>query len=138
MERRMIAACAAAVLGATLAGWSDPSQGSGASTSSMDLSSLMGSMSMFQQLGGNEKVASLANEFVSSSLKDPLLARLTAGENIDTSVTSGKVSSQLCAMLGGGCKAPLTDSQVASAASKVSPQEAWPASPGGYVLCDLQ
>jgi len=32
----------------------------------------------------------------------------------------GKVSDQLCALLGGGCQAPLTDAQLSTAASKVS------------------
>lgn len=122
MKRQLIAACAAAIAGAGLACWSSP--GSSASMSSMNLTSLMGSMSAFKALGGKEKVASLANRFVDSSLKDPLLARLTAGKNIDPAATSGKVSRQLCAMLGGGCTAPLSDSQVSAAASKVSPQEA--------------
>lgn len=90
----------------------------------MSLSSLMSSVSMFKQLGGMRQVESLASRFVHSSLNDPQLAPLQGGKSIDPSAASGKVSAQLCAMLGGGCSAPLTRTQVASAASKVSPQQA--------------
>ena len=118
MKRQLIAACAAVIAGAALAAGSSPGW------SSMSLSSLMGSTGIFKQLGGSRNVASLASRFVNSSLGDPRLAALTAGKSIDPAATSGKVSSQLCAMLGGGCKAPLTDAQVSAASSKVSPQQA--------------
>ena len=119
MKRQLIAACAAAIVGVGLGGWSSPG-----SIGSMSSTGLTGSMSIFKQLGGMRNVTSLASTFVNSSLKDPLLARLTAGKNIDPAVTSGKVSSQLCAMLGGGCKPPLTNAEVASAARKVPPRQA--------------
>ena len=78
---------------------------------------------VFEMLGGTKGVMSLASEFVSSSIKDPRLAALLSGSKIDAAAMSGKVSDQLCAILGGGCTAPLTDSQLASAASKVSPDQ---------------
>jgi len=109
MKRHLIAACAAAMIGTGFVGCS--SLGS------------MGSASAFKQLGGMENVSHLASGFVNSSLKDPRLSSLTAGKSVDPAATSGKVSNQLCAMLGGGCKAPLSESQVASAASKVSPEQ---------------
>jgi len=84
----------------------------------------MNSMSIFKQLGGMRKVSSLASAFVNSLLKDPLIADFTAGKNVSPAATSGEKSQQLCAMLGGGCQALLTRSQVASAASKVSPGQA--------------
>jgi len=135
MKQQLIAACAAAVLGAGLTGVARPVSASQTSaspasatqaTSSGALGSLlsMNSVNLFRQLGGMQKVAGLARDFVGSSLKDPLLSGLTAGKQIDPTTTSGKVSSQLCAMLGGGCQAPLSNAQVASAASKVSPQQA--------------
>ena len=87
------------------------------------MSSVGSAASLYSKLGGSSSVSSLASSFVGSSLKDPRLAGLTAGKSVDASAASGKVSDQLCSMLGGGCKAPLTDSQVTSAASKVSPEQ---------------
>lgn len=122
MKRQLIAACAAAFLGAGLTGGSSPVSAS--PTGSLGSLLSMNSVNLFKQLGGMQKVAALASEFVGSSLKDPLLASLTGGKQINPTATSGKVSSQLCAMLGGGCQAPLTNALVASAAGKVSPQQA--------------
>lgn len=89
--------------------------------------SSMGSMgsavSAFDQLGGMSTVNRLASGFVNSSLKDPRLSGLTAGKTVDAAASSAKVSDQLCAILGGGCKAPLTDAQLSSAASKLSPKQ---------------
>jgi hypothetical protein len=79
--------------------------------------------SAFQMLGGSQSVTSLSSGLVSSALQDPRLASLVKGKNVDPTATSGKMSDQLCAMLGGGCKAPLTNSQVASAASKLTPTQ---------------
>jgi truncated hemoglobin YjbI len=80
--------------------------------------------SAFDQLGGMSSVNKLASGFVNTTLKDPRLSALTAGRNVDTAAASAKVSDQLCSMLGGGCKAPLTDAQLSSAASKLSPDQA--------------
>ena len=79
--------------------------------------------SAYQMLGGSQTVSSLAGGLVSSALADPRLASLVKGRNVDPTATSGKLSDQLCAMLGGSCKAPLTNSQVASAASKLTPAQ---------------
>lgn len=70
-----------------------------------------------------QNISHLASGFVGSALKDPRLAGLSAGKSVDAAATSGKVTNQLCAMLGGGCKAPLSEQQVAQAASKVSPEQ---------------
>lgn len=86
-------------------------------------SSMSTAASAFDQLGGMSSVNKLANGFVTSSLKDPRLSSLTTGRTVDTAATSAKVSDQLCAILGGGCKAPLTDAQLASAADKLSPAQ---------------
>jgi truncated hemoglobin YjbI len=80
-------------------------------------------MSVFEQLGGMNTVNQLANGFVNSSLKDPRLTALTAGRAVDVGAASTKVSDQLCSILGGGCKAPFTDAQLSSAASKLSPDQ---------------
>ena len=79
--------------------------------------------SVFDQLGGMSTVNTLASGFVNSSLKDPRLSGLTAGRTVDVAAASTKVSDQLCSILGGGCKAPLTDAQLSSAASKLSPDQ---------------
>jgi len=76
--------------------------------------------SAYHMLGGAKGVESLASNFLSSSLKDPSLSGLTKGKTIDTAAATDKVSNQLCSELGGGCKAPFTDSQISSAASKLS------------------
>lgn len=89
--------------------------------------SSMGSMSTatsaFDQLGGMGTVSKLASGLVNSSLKDPRLSGLTAGRNIDAAASSAKVSEQLCAILGGGCKAPLSNDQLSAAANKLSPDQ---------------
>ncbi len=95
-----------------------------AACSSMgSMGSMSSAVSAFDQLGGMSSVNKLASGFVNSSLKDPRLSGLTAGKNIDAAASSAKVSDQLCSMLGGGCKAPLSDEQLASAASKLSPDQ---------------
>ena len=78
---------------------------------------------VFEMLGGAKGVASLASNFVSASIRDPRLSALVSGKKIDPAATSIKVSDQLCAILGGSCKAPLTDTQLASATSKVTPDQ---------------
>jgi PBP1b-binding outer membrane lipoprotein LpoB len=92
-------------------------------TGCSSMGSVGSATSAFQKLGGSQSVSSLANGLVNSSLKDPRLSGLTAGKNIDATAASGKVSNQLCAMLGGGCSAPVSDSQMASAASKITPDQ---------------
>ena len=92
------------------------------STGSMGSMASMGS-SAFDMLGGMSGVSKLAGGWVDSAMKDPRLSALTAGKSGDTAASKAKVSDQLCAMLGGGCSAPLTDSQLSSAASKLSPDQ---------------
>jgi hypothetical protein len=110
MKKLAISICGIAAILALPSAWSQ-----------FNLSSLGGSA--YQMLGGSQSVSSIASSLVSSSLKDPRLASLAQGKKVDPAATSGKMSDQLCAMLGGDCKAPLTDSQVASAASKVTPAQ---------------
>jgi hypothetical protein len=70
--------------------------------------SVLDSVILFKQLGGMDKISQLAAEFVTSSLKDPRLAGLVGGA--DPILLTPKVADQICSMLGGGCKAPLTNS----------------------------
>jgi hypothetical protein len=110
MKRHVIAGCMVAVIaGSTIACSSLGSAGSAAN--------------VFEQLGGSKNMTSIATELVNSALKDPQLASLAGGKTVDAAASSGAVSNQLCAMLGGGCKAPLSDSQVTAAADKVSPSQ---------------
>jgi len=53
-----------------------------------------------------------------SSAKDPRLAGLLG--KVDASAVAPKLADQMCSMLGGGCKAPLTDKQVAEGANKLN------------------
>jgi hypothetical protein len=85
--------------------------------------SMSSAVSAFDQLGGMNSVNKLASGWVNSSLKDPRLSGLTAGRNIDATASSAKVSDQLCAILGGGCKAPLSNDQLSAAANKLSPDQ---------------
>jgi hypothetical protein len=85
--------------------------------------SMSSAVSAFDQLGGMSSVNKLASGLVSSSLKDPRLSGLTAGKNIDATASTAKVSDQLCAILGGGCKAPLSNDQLSAAANKLSPDQ---------------
>lgn len=90
--------------------------------SNMGSMASMGS-SAFDMLGGMSSVNKLAGGLVDSAMKDPRLSALTAGKSGNAAASTANVSDQLCAMLGGGCKAPLTDSQLSSAASKLSPNQ---------------
>jgi len=87
------------------------------------MGSAASAVSAYERLGGSSNLSSIASGFVNSSLKDPRLSGLTAGRTVDPTAATGKVSNQLCAMLGGGCQAPLTDSQLSAAASKVTPAQ---------------
>jgi hypothetical protein len=83
----------------------------------------MGSMgstaSLYQQLGGTDAVSKLAGNMVTSSLKDPRLSGLLG--KVNPTAATPKVADQMCAALGGGCKAPFSDQQVAAAADRLTP-----------------
>jgi hypothetical protein len=85
----------------------------------------MGSMgstaSLYQQLGGMDSMSKLAGNMVSSSMKDPRLAGLLG--KVNPTAATPKVADQMCAALGGGCKAPLTDQQVAAGAARLTPEQ---------------
>jgi hypothetical protein len=82
------------------------------------LGSLAGGASLFQQLGGMNTVTQLATVFLQSSGKDPQLSDLLQGA--DKSELTGQVANQLCAALGGGCQAPLTNEQISAGAKALS------------------
>lgn len=72
---------------------------------------------LFQMAGGMDTVKKLAGSFLQTSAKDPRLAGLLG--KVSPDALSPKLADQMCSMLGGGCKAPLTDQQIAAGASKV-------------------
>ena len=73
--------------------------------------------SVFEMLGGMDTVSKLAGSLLKSSASDPRLAGVLG--KLNTSAATPKLADQMCAMLGGGCKAPLTDQQIAAGASKL-------------------
>ena len=73
--------------------------------------------SLFQMAGGMDMVNKLSSNVLQSAAKDPRLAGLLG--KADTSAVAPKLADQMCSMLGGGCKAPLTDQQIAAGASKL-------------------
>jgi hypothetical protein len=73
--------------------------------------------SLLKQLGGSDMVGKLSNSFLQSAVKDPRLSGLLG--KVDPSAVSPKLSDQMCSMLGGDCKAPLTDEQIAAGEKKL-------------------
>ena len=73
--------------------------------------------SLFQMMGGMDTVSKLSSSLLQSSASDPRLAGPLGKANV--SAVSPKLADQMCSMLGGGCKAPLTDQQIAAGASKL-------------------
>jgi hypothetical protein len=73
--------------------------------------------SLFQMMGGMDTVSKLASGLLQSAAKDPRLAGVMGKMNVDAA--SPKLADKMCSILGGGCKASLTDQQVAAGASKL-------------------
>ena len=81
-----------------------------------------GAMSLFDQLGGMDQIKSLSSSFVNNLSSDSRTSNLVT--NADKGALTSKLSNQMCALTGGGCAAPLTDSQIAEGAKKVDPATA--------------
>lgn len=113
MKKRVTATCVAVMVGVGLS-----------SCSSMGSMGGMGggAGNLFSMLGGG-KINSMASDLVSRTIKDPRLSSLTSGRTIDPQASSTRVSNQMCSMLGGGCPAPLSETDMANAASRVSPEQ---------------
>src|SRR4051812_30999869 len=77
---------------------------------------------LFQMVGGMDTVSKLAGGLLQSSASDPRLAGVM--DKVDAGAVSPKLADQMCSMLGGGCKAPLTDQQIAAGASKLDASQA--------------
>jgi len=73
--------------------------------------------SLFQMIGGTDTVRKLSTNLLQSSTSDPRLAGVLG--KVDTSAVAPKLADQMCSMLGGSCKAPLTDQQIAAGSSKL-------------------
>jgi truncated hemoglobin YjbI len=74
--------------------------------------------SLYQQLGGSESMTKLASGMLNSSAKDQRLSTLLS--HVDIPAATQKVSDQMCSALGGGCKAPYSNSQLSTAAYNLS------------------
>jgi hemoglobin len=81
-------------------------------------SSMGSATSLFDQLGGMNSVRSLSDAFVNNVASDSRTKSLLSGANMDS--YKAKMSDQFCALLGGSCKAPLTESQITDAGKKVN------------------
>jgi hemoglobin len=81
-------------------------------------SSMGSATSLFDQLGGTNGVRSLSDAFVNNVAGDSRTKSLLSNANMDSLKTS--TSDQFCALLGGSCKAPLTESQISDAGKKVN------------------
>jgi hypothetical protein len=66
----------------------------------------MASESLFNEVGGMDSVSKLSTSLLGSSAK-----------------IQPKLSNQLCAVLGGGCAAPLNHEQISAGAKRVSPEQ---------------
>jgi len=74
--------------------------------------------SLFQMMGGMDTVGKLSGTLLKSAASDPRLAGVLG--KVDASAVAPKLADQMCSMLGGGCKAPLTDQQIATGAGKLN------------------
>jgi hypothetical protein len=91
----------------------------GCSTSSL---TNMAAQSLMGQMGGMGSMSSLAGNVLKSSVGDSRLSGLMGG--LDMKAVQPTLSNQLCSMLGGGCAAPLSESQIAAGAEKLTPTQA--------------
>lgn len=76
---------------------------------------------LFQMMGGMDTVKKLSGDFLQSAAKDPRLSGLLG--KAYTSAMAPKLSDQMCSMLGGDCKAPLTNQEIAAGSSKLDPNQ---------------
>jgi len=85
------------------------------------MGSLGTAVNMYQMLGGADAVSSLSGGLLTSAMKDPRLSGLLG--SVDPATASPKVADQMCAELGGGCKAPFSSQQVAAGADRLTPEQ---------------
>ena len=73
--------------------------------------------SMFQMMGGMDTVKKLSSSVLESAAKDPRLSGALG--KMDSNAAVPKLAEQMCSMLGGGCKAPLTNADIKAGSSKL-------------------
>ena len=92
-----------------------------ATSASNSMSSMMSSATnLVSQLGGNDKISSLASSFLGNVKSNPTTSNLV--KDSDTSTLTSKLTDQLNSMLGGNAKAPLTSEQIDAASKKNTPE----------------
>lgn len=77
--------------------------------------------SLYSQLGGADAIGKLSGNFLSGAKANGELSSLLG--NVNTAAATPKLNDQLCAALGGGCKAPFSADQVAAGAKKLNPSQ---------------
>jgi hypothetical protein len=82
----------------------------------------MAAPGLMGQVGGMDSVSKLAGSFLESSAGDSRLSGLLGGGKTDA--MKPKLSNQLCSILGGGCEAPVSESEIAKGAEKLTPTQA--------------
>jgi len=83
--------------------------------------SAMNPTSLYSQLGGKDAVGKLSSNLLSGATTDPRLTSLLG--KVDVGAATPKLNDQLCAALGGGCKAAFSPEQVTAAAKKLNPSQ---------------
>jgi hypothetical protein len=81
----------------------------------------MAAQGLMSQMGGMGSMSKLAGSFLQTSAADSRLSGLLGAGDVDA--MQPKLSNQLCSMLGGGCKAPVSDDEIAKGAQKLTPAQ---------------
>ena len=82
----------------------------------------MAAQGLMSQMGGMGTMSKLAESFLQTSAADSRLSGLMGAGDVDA--MQPKLSNQLCSMLGGGCKAPVSEDEIAKGAAKLTPAQA--------------
>ena len=81
----------------------------------------MAAQGLMSQMGGMGSMSKLAGSFLQTSAADSRLSGLMDAGDVDA--MQPKLSTQLCSMLGGGCKAPVSEDEIAKGAQKLTPAQ---------------
>jgi hypothetical protein len=82
----------------------------------------MAAQGLMSQMGGTGAMSKLAGSFLQTSAADSRLSGLMDAGDVDA--MQPKLSNQLCSLLGGGCKAPVSEDEIAKGAQKLTPAQA--------------
>ena len=83
--------------------------------------SLAATPTLFERLGGQDVLASIATELVTTSARDPRTSRTWEGVNLAN--TERQLTAQLCELTGGGCKRDGDSMHDVHAGLKITQQE---------------